>query len=217
MAASVTQAVVFDLDGTLVDSGEGIVRSVRYALDKLGVPYRNAQELYRFIGPPLSDSFRRFYDLNEREVQKAVALYRERYAAKGVHECALYPGVKELILALKAKGFTLCIGSSKPQKFVEEILREQGIFAYFDHIAAATLDGTRNKKEQVLGHLLSETGLAPADCLMVGDRYHDIEGAHAVGIKAIGVLWGFGNRAEFEQYGADFIVAEAAEIVDLVI
>ncbi len=144
------KAAIFDLDGTIMDSGEGIVRSVSYALDKMGVTDYSESENYRFIGPPLVDSFMEYYGMTEDEAKQAVVYYRERYSVTGIYESHMYEGVRELIFELKRQGIKLYIGSSKPLKFVEQILRGQGIYECFDFVAGATFDGKIDTKEQVM-------------------------------------------------------------------
>ncbi len=210
------KSVIFDLDGTIVNSGKGIALSAQYALDKMGVPHGELQEFYRFIGPPLIDSFCRYYGMSVKEAELAIAYYRERYSVKGVYENTPYEGIEELLAALKKSGYKLYIGSSKPLEFVKEILHQHGFYHYFDFLATATMDRSRDKKEQVLRYLIDQTGISPAETVMVGDRCHDIEGAHFFGIKTIAVLFGFGSRAEFEEYKADFIAESPADILNFI-
>ena len=209
-------AAIFDLDGTIMDSGEGIVRSVGYALDKMGVKDYDEHTNYRFIGPPLIDSFMEYYSMNEEEAARAVAYYRERYSVTGIYESHMYEGVRELLCELKRLGVKLYIGSSKPEKYVRMILEKQGIIDLFDYVAGATFDESRNNKEQVLTYLFEQVEIDPKTAVMIGDRYHDIEGAHYMGIPCIAVLYGFGNEEEFKKYGAEFIAADTDEILKII-
>ena len=147
---------IFDLDGTIMDSAEGIVRSVEYALDKMGVKDYDRRTNYRFIGPPLVDSFMEYYSMTEKDALRAVAYYRERYSVTGIYEARMYDGVRELLSELKKRGVKLYIGSSKPEKYVRMILEKQGVLDLFGFVAGATFDETRNNKEQVLSYLLEQ-------------------------------------------------------------
>lgn len=196
--------IFFDLDGTLIDNQEGIVKSVYYALDALGVYDGNADTLQRFIGPPLLDSFRRYYDMSETGAARAVEKYRERYRKKGIYECRPYPHVPAMLQALVDAGKTLCIASSKPQVFVEEILSNHNLTHFFSDISAASLDHTVVEKPDILRLLLSRL---PADAtdraVMVGDREFDVLGAHECGLPCIGVSYGFAQPGELSRAGAD--------------
>ncbi len=207
---------IFDLDGTIMDSAEGIVCSVEYALDKMGVKDYDRRTNYRFIGPPLVDSFMEYYSMTEKDALRAVAYYRERYSVTGIYEARMYDGVRELLSELKKRGVKLYIGSSKPEKYVRMILEKQGVLDLFDFVAGATFDETRNNKEQVLSYLLEQVKIEKKSTVMIGDRYHDIEGAHYVGLPCIAVLYGFGNEAEFKKYGAEFIAADTNEILKII-
>ncbi len=208
---------VFDLDGTLTDSGEGIIKSVEYALKKQGITEYDKASLYRFIGPPLIDSFMEFFGMDKEEAEEAVKHYRERYKEKGVYENQLYDGVKDLLIKLSRQGVGLYIASSKPQGFVEQILKQHGIFEYFGFIAGASLDKTRADKISVLHHLMENTDVKRENAVMIGDRLHDIEGAHHFGMKCIAVLYGFGSEEEFKAYNADFIAENTEEIFKIII
>ncbi len=209
-------AVIFDLDGTVMDSGEGIVRSAEYALAKMGIDCGDRQKLFGFIGPPLEDGFRDIAGLDGEDAKTAVKYYRERYSVKGIEECTPYEGIPELLSDLKAKGVRLYIGSSKPELFVKQILQNHGLDTYFEYVAGATFDGSIGTKEEVLRYLLENIEIDKASTLMIGDRYHDIEGAHAVGLKVAAVLYGFGSKEEFEEYGAEYIAADAADLLKII-
>ena len=211
------KSAIFDLDGTVADSGEGIVKSVSYALEKMGIFDYDESENYRFIGPPLIESFIRFYSMTREEARCAVEYFRERYNVSGVYECKVYPGVRELLFELKKRGVKLYIGSSKPEKYIRQILENEKLADLFEYISGATLDGSIETKEQVLTQLFENATLDKSTAVMIGDRYHDIEGARAVGLPCIAVLYGFGGKEEFLAHGADYIVAGAEEILKIIV
>lgn len=195
--------IIFDLDGTLVNSREGIVKSVHYALEFLGIVETEPEKLERFIGPPLQDSFRRFYQLDEIGTQRAIQRYRERYARKGVLECTPYKGIPQLLAHLRGAGKGLYVATSKPQVFADQILAEHGLADYFSCVMGASLDGSLIRKEDVLHALFEEIGEAHrAQAVMVGDRKYDVLGAAACGIPCIGVYYGFAESGELEEAGA---------------
>lgn len=198
--------ILFDLDGTLVNTGEGIVKSVYYALERLGICEEETEKLERFIGPPLSDSFRDFYQLNETGVKKAIEKYRERYNKKGMQESKVYDGIPELLQTLKETGHVLCVATSKPGVFAEKIIDLHQIKQYFDFLSCATLDGTLSAKKDIIQIVLDRyPDASKEEFIMVGDREHDIFGAKACGIESIGVRYGFAVPGEFEAAGADYI------------
>ncbi len=205
--------ILFDLDGTLTDPKLGITRSVQYALRALGIEEPSLDKLEPFIGPPLADSFREFYGLEEEQVVTAVAKYRERFTDQGIYENEIYPGTVRMLASLRAGGKKLAIASSKPTPFVERILDHFEIRAYFDYIIGSNMDGTRGKKEEVVEEALRQmlpAGMTPAEkkagVAMVGDRRFDIEGAREHGITSVGVSFGYAPEGELEQAGADHIV-----------
>lgn len=214
--------ILFDLDGTLTDPGLGITSSVQYALRALGIEEPSLDRLEPFIGPPLSDSFREFYGLDEKQIDTAVAKYRERFRDRGIYENEIYPGIAQMLAQLKADGKSLSIASSKPTEFVERILDYFEIRAYFDHIVGSNMDGTRGRKEEVVEEALRRMalpGMTPAQkkavVAMVGDRRFDIEGAKEHGLTSVGVSFGYAPEGELEQAGADFIVDTVEELCAL--
>lgn len=208
--------VLFDLDGTLTNPFMGITGGVLYALEKMGYDCPPREELLSFIGPPLFDEFTRRFDMNEEQAREAIRLYREYYSGGGLFENELIDGAQELLSALKADGKRLCLATSKPEVFARKILEHFGIDGYFDFIGGATLDGKIGTKTEVLQYVLQQTGADVRDCVLVGDRFHDIVGAHNVGMKCIAVLVGFGSRSEFEQYGADYIAQTLGDVAAIV-
>jgi len=205
--------VLFDLDGTLTNSGEGIINSVSFALTHFGIHVTDSEELRRFVGPPLWSSFREFYGFDERQVAEAVEKYREYYNEKGIFENKLYDGIVEVLRQLKLTDAKLAVATSKPTKYAKIILDHFGISRYFDLILGSEMDGTRSDKGEVVGCVLSELD---ADrnmiTVMVGDRKHDIIGAKVHNIDSIGVLWGYGDRTELEEAGATRIVESTNEL-----
>ena len=190
--------VLFDLDGTLIDPEEGICGSVRYALSTFGIK-REAESLTSFIGPPLIDSFREQFGMDDAEAWKAVEAYRVHFAREGVHQNTLYPHVTQLLYALRRAGATVALATSKPEPYARQILFERGIARFFDTVAGATMGGARVEKAEVVAEALARLGNPPTtETAMAGDRKHDIEGARAAGMVSIGVAWGFAPAGEFE-------------------
>jgi phosphoglycolate phosphatase len=205
--------ILFDLDGTLTDPGIGITNSVMYALKKYNIEVKDRQELYKFIGPPLMNSFEEYYGLSKEEAKTAVEYYREYYRDKGMFENLVYDGVEDLLKTLKESGKILIIATSKPEVFAKQILEHFDIAKYFIYIAGSNLDGTRSKKTEVIKYALESCNVTDlSKAIMIGDRKHDIIGAKNTGIKSIGVLFGYGSRDEFEKAGADFIAGTVADI-----
>ena len=193
----------FDLDGTVTDSKAGILNAVRHALAAFHIE-RPEGELLPFIGPPLSASFGEIFPNDPGKVREAIAKYREYFSVKGLFENAVYPGMAELLSDLRQAGYGMCLATSKPEPYTLRILEHFRLMPCFDHVAGAELDGPRNNKADVLRHALKLCGVTDtATCLMIGDRLHDVAGAHAVGMPCVGVLYGYGSRAELEAAGAD--------------
>ena len=210
--------ILFDLDGTVIDSSLGITNSCMYALRKMGIEPPEREKLYAFIGPPLTDSFKKYYGMNDEEADRAVVYYREYYKDNGIFEVTLYPGLYELFSALHEKGKNIILATSKPEVFAKRIIEHLGLDKYFTYVAGALFDKTRDKKADVITYALDTLGITEKEkCLMVGDREHDIIGAKAVGIDSCGVLYGFGSREEFEACGAKYIVKDANELLDMII
>lgn len=205
--------VFFDLDGTLTDPGAGITNSVAYALERYGIHVADRRTLYPFIGPPLVDSFMRFYDFSPADARAAVDVYREYFADRGIFENELYPGIPALLERLRAAGRRLVIATSKPEPFALRIAEHFGIAQFFDCVAGAAMDETRTAKWEVVEYALGRCGSPdPAAVLMVGDREHDVQGAARCGVATLGVLYGYGSRAELTDAGA-VAVAETVEAV----
>lgn len=206
------QTILFDLDGTLTDSGQGILNSVAYALEKMGIEEPDTANLNRFIGPPLYESFSRFYQLSPEDTQSAVDAFSVYFKEKGMFENQLYPGIIPLLEELRTAGKTLVIATSKPEIFAKQILEHFGIAHYFDVIAGASLDSSRISKADVIGHAINQLEAFPNHAVMIGDREHDIEGARRHQLPAIGVLYGYGSKQEFEKAGATMIVETVQDL-----
>lgn len=210
------KAILFDLDGTLTESGEGIIKSVQYALEKMGKPEPEMQNLRVFIGPPILEQFMKYADLDRDKAKQAVAYFRERYSTVGLFENRLYPGIEDLLKTLKDDGFFLSVASSKPEKFVAQILEHFEISQYFDEMVGATMDGTRVKKVDVIEEALRRLRMSDHrdQVIMVGDKEHDVIGARAAGISCVAVAYGYGTREELEASGVEKIVHTVEELLE---
>ncbi len=207
---------LFDLDGTLTDPGIGITNSVMYALEKFDIHVSDREELYPFIGPPLTDSFRKYYGFTEEQALRAVEYYREYFRAGGIFENAVYEGIPEMLGELKKRGATVALATSKPYEFSVQILDHFDLRRYFDFVGAATMDGRISKKADVIRNLISELGDADkGSVLMIGDRAQDINGAKANDLHCLGVLWGYGSKEELLGAGADYIASVPSDILRL--
>ena len=205
--------ILFDLDGTLTDPGIGITNSVMYALKKFNIEVPDRTALYKFIGPPLKGSFEEFYHFTPDQSEQAVSYYREYFRKQGMLENVVYDGIPEMLDHLKASGRKLIVATSKPEAFTLEILRHFRLYDYFDFIAGATMDDTRNKKADIIRYALESCGITnKVSAIMIGDRKHDIIGAKENGLDSIGVLFGYGDRKELTDAGATFIAASAEEV-----
>ena len=204
--------ILFDLDGTLSDPKQGICGSVQYALKSFGIDEPDIDRLEPFIGPPLRDSFMKYYGFTPEQAEEAVAKYRERFSVTGKYENTLYPGIAPLLHDLVRAGAKLAIASSKPTVYVEDILVHFGIRQYFDIVVGSELDGTRDRKEEVVDEALRQLdekyGAKPCEVVMVGDRCFDVEGAKAAGTRSVAVTYGYAQPGELEQAGADIIVRD---------
>ena len=198
-----TQALLFDLDGTLTDPREGITRCIAHALERMGLAPPPLEELTFAIGPPLRQSFARLLATESREaVERAVACYRERFADVGLFENAPYAGIAEALAAARAATPRLIVATSKPQVYAERIVRHFGLDRFFEAVHGCELDGAREDKRDLLAHLMPFHGLDPARCVMIGDRGADMRAARHHGARALGALWGYGSREELEAHGA---------------
>jgi phosphoglycolate phosphatase len=213
----VIETVLFDLDGTLTDPAVGITRSLAHAFAAVGRPVPGFAALRGLIGPPLVDAFGSM-GLHTDEIDGAIAAYRERYVETGMFENALVPGIEALLDELVSAGVRLAIATSKPEPFAVTILEHFAIADRFDAIAGATLDQRRRHKDEVVLHALELLGLPPAPgTVMVGDREHDVHGAAEHDVRTVGVLWGYGPRAELEAAGAWRVVETPVELRDVLL
>lgn len=206
------KSIFFDLDGTLTDSGEGIMKCAKLALEHYGIPVPDINALRVFVGPPLADSFVRF-GIPESEAMNAVEVYRSRYLTVGKFENFPYPGIDHLLCRLKEEGYKLYVATSKPEPTSIEILEHFGLSKYFDIICGASFDSNRSCKADVIKYLLSQIG-STDEILMVGDTAYDVIGAKAHGIPTIGVSWGYGEVADMEDAGAVRIAHTMDELYD---
>ena len=208
------KTILFDLDGTLTDSGEGIINCVIYALERFGLPIPSRESLRYFVGPPLHESFIK-QGVPADQAEKAVAVYRERYIPIGKFENTPYPGIRELLEALKAEGHTLYVATSKPEQISIDVLEHFDLAKYFDRICGATMDTSRSNKEAVIAYLLEQNGRTD-NIIMVGDTKFDVIGAKAHGIPCIGVSWGYGEIQDMLEAGASAIVHSTEELLNLI-
>ena len=199
MSGPATRSILFDLDGTLTDPKAGITACIAHALTALAVAV--PADLDWCIGPPLQDTFAQVLRTDDPAlIARAMSLYRQRFGHTGLYENRVYPGIEDLLAALRADGFRLYVATSKPQVFAERILRHFGLSAYFAAVHGPDLDGTNRDKPALLKHLLDREALDRTATLMVGDREHDLIGARANGLDAVGVLWGYGKRSELDRH-----------------
>lgn len=205
--------ILFDFDGTVFDTAEGITKCVQYALNKMGIE-AELDELMCFAGPPLTEMFSFKYGMSEDEALKAVALYRERYAPVGWSECKPFDGMHELMLKLRASGKKLAIATSKPRHYTELILKQHGMIDDFDIICGAEFDGTRSQKWEVIEYALEQFGITADRAIMVGDRKYDVIGAKKCGVDCIGVRFGYAEENELEEHGAVYVAENAEDLYE---
>ncbi len=210
------RAILFDLDGTLTQSGEGITKSVQYALEKLGKPEPDLKKLEVFVGPPLLQQFMKYAGLDEETAVKAVEYYRERYTDVGIFENRPYPGVEEMLEGLKRKGYILAVASSKPERFVRRILDHFHLTGYFQEIVGSEMNGGRTSKAEVIEEALSRLHMSGCrkDVIMVGDKEHDVLGAREAGISCVAVSYGYGTEEELKNAAPLKNVHSAGEVLD---
>ena len=209
--------IFFDLDGTLTESGPGIINSVRYALKRWGIEEADDAALYRFIGPPLVYSFSTFYGFSKEDAVKAMAVYREYYAVHGIFENSVYKGIPQLLAALKDAGKHLCVATGKPEKFMFPILKHYDLFKYFDFCGGSDEAETHADKTTVIRYVMDGCGAKANDVVMVGDRRHDVDGAKATGVSCVGILYGYGSREELKTAGADYIAPTVDDLQKLLL
>ena len=210
------KAVLFDLDGTIIDSSEGITKSFQYALKQYGIECEDLEDLKRIIGPPLFMSFENLYGFSHEKAIEAVEVFRERYNVIGLFECSLYKGVRECLKELKNRGYLIAIASSKPEITCKRILEYHGVIDLFDEISGATMDGKIETKEEVLNELfLRWPDVDRSSMVLIGDTIFDIKGANKVGLKSVAVTFGFGNVDEMVKEGANAVCDDMLLLPDM--
>lgn len=209
--------ILFDLDGTIIDPKEGITKSVEYALNKFEIKVDNLNELCKFIGPPLKDSFIEYYNFSEDEAEKAIKYYREYFADRGIYENKLYKGFEDILISLKENNKVLIVATSKPTIFATKILENFNLSKYFTFVSGSNFDGSRVRKSEVIQYALEINNIKDlSEVVMIGDRKHDIYGAKEVGLDSIGVLYGYGDYEELYNSGANYIVNSVEELRALI-
>lgn len=210
--------VIFDFDGTVVDTGEGILKSLQYSFREMGREVPPMEDLKKFIGPPIHYSYTHFYGVSEDEVGDYIRKYRERYKIKGIYESQLYDGMKELLESLKEKGVKLGIASSKPEHLIYAVADFLKITDCFDAIVGVKVDDSNHStKAGLVSEAMKLLGAEDkSKVLMVGDRKFDIDGAAGAGVKSCGALWGYGDEEEFRAHNADFIISAPKDVKKLV-
>lgn len=204
---------LFDFDGTLCDTTEGIFNSILYSLDCYGIKETDIEKLRYFVGPPLFESYKKIYNVSDEDAQWLIGKYRERYTVKAAEESKIYSGILRVLEILKQNGKKIAVASSKPLCFVEEISKHIGIYEYYDFIAAENLSNNHSSKKDLINACLDFFGNPDKkEVIMIGDRFYDIDGAKAVGIDSAGAVYGFGTEEELSEAGADYILHTPDEL-----
>lgn len=204
--------ILFDLDGTLTNPKEGIVNSILYALNKMGIPENSPHELETFIGPPLLESFQMRYDLSDKKADEIVIAYREYFSTKGLYENILYDGITELLELLHSQKYKLFVATSKPTVYSERILKHFKLKKYFTEIIGSNVDNTRTDKTEIISHIVTTHSLQAHQSIMIGDRKFDMIGAKNNSMKTIAVTYGYGSIEELSSHQPDFLVNTCSEI-----
>lgn len=210
-------AVLFDFDGTIADTGRGIFNCIKYAADYYGWAYPDDEGLRSFVGPPLHVSFSRVFGLDEEQSLAAVEKYRERYRAGGMLELDIYDGIEELVKRLRSLGVKTAVVTSKPDRFIHRILAHYGIEGFFDCVCAPLDKNGDTSKCELINRAVGNLCCSKETTVMVGDRMYDIQGAKLAGVKSVGILWGYGTREELENAGADNISESVEELYNLLV
>lgn len=209
--------VFFDLDGTLTDSGEGIINAAIYALEKYNIEVNDRSELRKFIGPPLQDSFSTDYGFQEDEIEDVIKIFREYYSEKGIFENTIYENIQAMLFELKNRGKKLVVATSKPEVFTKKVLDHFNISSYFDYVSGATLNNEKIKKVDIIRDAICKLGITDkSKVIMVGDRKLDVLGAKENGIDSIGVLWGYGDLLELEKVGPTYIAEKVLDLLEII-
>lgn len=210
------QYLFFDLDGTLTDPGLGITNSIMYSLSKFNIIVEDRSKLYKFIGPPLMESYEKYFGFDEEKCRQAVNYYREYFGVKGLFENEVYPGIPQFLEKCKGAGYKLVLATSKPEHYAVEIMKHFSLAEYFDCMCGSNFDASLETKADVIREAMRRCSIeAKKEVLMIGDRMHDILGARECGLDSAGVLWGYGNREEFQENGAKYIIRDLDEFQSL--
>lgn len=207
--------IMFDLDGTVIDSGKGIMESAQFALDHFDMPNRPEDELRLFVGPSLMDSFMNRYGFSEEKAREAVNYYRSVYSTENLFHLTVYPDIKEVVLALKEKGKTTVLVTSKPAEFASRILEKYGLSDCFSFIKSPSLTDPSSDKTKLINDAINEAQIPKDKAIMIGDRHFDILGAKNAGVDSIGVLYGYGSKEELESNGTTYLAETAKDILNL--
>lgn len=210
--------IIFDFDGTVVNTGEGILKSLQYSFKEMGNEVPEFDELKKFIGPPIYYSFTHYYGIGEDKVQDYIKKYRERYKVKGIYECEIYKNMALALGTLKESGCLLGVASSKPEHLIYDVANYLDITKSFDAIVGVKTDNSNHaSKKDIILEAMNKLGVKDSSrVLMVGDRHYDITGAKQAGVKVCACLWGYGDKEEFEKYEADYIISDPMEITQLI-
>ena len=205
---------LFDFDGTLCDTTEGIFNSVIYSLKCYGIEESDMEKLRFFVGPPLFKSYKTLYNVSDDDANWLIAKYRERYKDKAAEESCIYEGVKEMLSALKGRGKKIAVASSKPKKFVDEISQYHDIYKYYDFVSAEDFKNNHSSKEDLINRCFDFFGNPEKEkVIMIGDRFYDIDGAKAVGVDSAGAVYGFGTEEELSKAGATYILNSPKDLL----
>ncbi|MBE6856042.1 MAG: HAD family hydrolase [Ruminococcus sp.] len=208
--------ILFDLDGTLTDSAPGIIECFRFTLAHMEFP--EPDNIMQILGPPLQNSFSELCGMDSAQTDEAVKFFRRHYSEKYLFVNSVYEGVPQMLEELKSHGIKLLVATCKAESYALRILEKFGLSPYFDFAGGADINGSRSTKSQVIEYVLENARVSGnSRILMVGDRMHDIEGAHSCGIPCMAVAWGYGNKTEFTEYNADFIAENPKDLLNLII
>lgn len=214
---SIFKYIIFDLDGTLTDPGTGITRSIQYALAKYGKAAKT-EALYKFIGPPLRETFCNYFGFSNKQAEEAVSFYREYFSETGIFENEVYPGIPELLAELYNHGRKIYLATTKPVVYAERILRHFNLFNYFTAVSGSNLDGSNGAKSDLISGIIKDYRiLDPASVVMIGDRKYDIEGAKSNGILSIGVIYGYGEPGELADAAPDFVAETVPQLREILL
>ncbi|MBQ6819291.1 MAG: HAD family hydrolase [Clostridia bacterium] len=209
--------IIFDLDGTLTESGTGIKNSVRYTLQHYGLPMEDDESLNRYVGPPLVNSFQEYMGFTEQQAMEAIVVYRSYFTTKGMFENRVYDGVEDMLTALKKAGKRMFIATGKPTVYSQQILEHFGLASYFECVCGISLKESTMEKDELITQVLEFAHLTPEECVMIGDRKFDMMGANKVGVTPIGVTYGYGSREELKTAGAHTIVDSVKQLQELLL